>query len=88
MSGIAHFSGTLRRGVVYADDGTYVIEVDKPNQPELAGHTHLGMWMQGPDDIVEMDADAYPFPEVYQRMKEAADAARARMMAALPSFLP
>ncbi|MFH1170923.1 MAG: hypothetical protein V1778_00055 [bacterium] len=76
---IAHFSGILGRGVVYAAQETYVIEVGKMYQPERAGTTNLNMWMQGPGDIQEMEPGEYPFIAVYDRMKEAAEEAAAEL---------
>ncbi|OGN07352.1 MAG: hypothetical protein A3B86_01205 [Candidatus Yanofskybacteria bacterium RIFCSPHIGHO2_02_FULL_38_22b] len=66
---IARYSPILGRGVVYTDKETYVIRVDKMNKPEPAGMTHLGMWMQGPGDIIEIDAEDFPFPAVYEAME-------------------
>ena len=73
MTATADFSPMLRRGVVYTDGGTYIIEVDKMYKPEEAGTTHIAMWMQGPGDIQEVEAGEYPFREVYDRMKNASD---------------
>jgi len=80
MSAIAHFSGTLARGVVYMGEKVYVIEVKKMYKPEEAGGTHFGMWMQGPDDIKEMEAGDYPFTAVYDCMNNAFKKVRARSM--------
>lgn len=73
MNAVAHFSPSLKHGVVYTNDNTYVIEVGKMYQPEEAGTTHLGMWMQGPDDLQKMKAGAYPFRNVYDSMKKKSD---------------
>jgi hypothetical protein len=72
----ARFSATLGRGVVYTGYGTYVIEVSKMYQPEVAGCTNLYMWMQGPQDIQEMEAGDYPFKAVYDQLKAAVEAVR------------
>lgn len=65
---IAHFSPMLGRGVVYTDDGNFIIEKNKMYQPEPAGNTHLEMWMQGAGDIERIEAGEYPFNAVYDRM--------------------
>ncbi len=59
------------RGIVYTNDDTYVIEVKKIYQPELAGSTHLEMWMQWSSDIQTMDAGEFPFTTVYDAMETA-----------------
>lgn len=66
--GTAHFSGTSGRGIVYTDGGTYVLEVRKMYQPELAGNTNLAMWIQGPSDVQTMDTGEFPFVAVYDAM--------------------
>jgi hypothetical protein len=81
MAAIAHFSPTLARGVVYADEGIYVIQTDKMYQPEKAAGTHLGMWMQGPNDLQEMKTEsAFPFRDVYDRMKEMSEKAHEELL--------
>ena len=72
MTNTAYISGENRRGVVYTRDGkVFVIEMDKLLQPELAGATHLGMWMQGTRPIVKVDAGTHPFASAYAALSEA-----------------
>lgn len=72
IKAVAHFSGMLARGVVYTPEQTYLIKACDMYKPEVAGSANLNMWMQGPDDIEEMDAGEYPFKDVYDRMKKKA----------------
>ena len=76
MTAVAHLSPISGRGVVYTEDNTFIIELDKMYQPEEADCTHLGMWMQGLGDIQVIDAGKYPFRAVYDRMKESHDKIR------------
>ena len=69
MGGIAHFSGKSGRGVVYTPIGTYIIEVSKMYEPELAGNTNIRMLMQGANDIEDVEAADFPFRKVYDLLK-------------------
>lgn len=80
---IAHFSPTLARGVVYMKGRTYIIQVGKMYQPEDAGATNIGMWMQGPSDIQQMESGGPPFTAVYDRMRRMAEAAEAELLVRL-----
>ena len=74
---IVHYSPILGHGVVYDEDGpAYVMTVQKMHEPELAAGVHLGMWMQGPDDLRVIPAGNLPFRQAYDEMSRAHDAAR------------
>jgi len=64
---MAIFSGTLRRGVIFTENTTYVIEESKMYKPEKAG------------DYQEMDADEHPFIKVYDCLKKSVEEREARI---------
>ena len=72
----ADISPLLGRGIVYDGNKTYVIELKKMNLPEEAGSTHLGMWMQGPSKLVNVDAGPYPFENAYSELARLSKQAR------------
>src|SRR3989338_6209707 len=78
---IAHFSGSLAHGIVYTDNGNFIIEADKMYQPEPAGHTHIAMCMQGSVGVIqEMEAGEFPFQAVYDKLQEAVKKEREEFM--------
>ncbi len=69
--GYAHFSPMTGRGVIYAGGQIYIVSPQESFKPQLAGNTHIEMWMQGPSDIQAVPSGKFPFLALCQKIKEA-----------------
>src|SRR3989338_6603855 len=74
---IIQYSPTSGQGIVYdGNDVTHIVTVDKMYEPESAQGTHLGMWLQGPNDYRIIPAGPFPFRKAYDEMNQAHEEAR------------
>lgn len=66
---VADYSGRAGKALVYTSEETYLLDIRNMLEPEVAGNTHIGMWMPDLGDIVRnVDANEYPFLGIYERI--------------------
>jgi hypothetical protein len=51
---VADYSGRAGKALVYTSEETYLLDIRNMLEPEVAGNTHIGMWMPDLGDIVRM----------------------------------